>query len=72
MDTQTMNTLQGYFGIMLEKQYQLNNFVVGANNQLANAAAQAIVNAPGDAYNPFFIYGNVGLGKTHLMHAIGN
>lgn len=48
------------------------NFVVGGCNQFASAAAEAIVNQPGQNYNPLFIYGASGLGKTHLMHAIGN
>jgi len=52
--------------------YQFNTFVVGPHNSLAYAAAHAITEKPGKLYNPFFIYGESGLGKTHLLHAIGN
>lgn len=52
--------------------YTFDNFVEGKSNQLALAAAQQVAENPGDSYNPLFLYGGVGLGKTHLMHAVGN
>lgn len=56
----------------LNPRYHFNSFIVGGFNELAYAAAQAIIDSPGTKYNPFFIYGPTGLGKTHLIQAVGN
>jgi chromosomal replication initiator protein len=66
------NESRAPIGNFLNPKNTFENFVVGQNNNLAHAASVAIANAPAKAYNPLFIYGDTGLGKTHLMHAVGH
>jgi chromosomal replication initiator protein len=66
------NELAEYFGILFDQKFRFDTFIVGSHNNIAFSAAKAAAEKPGEAYNPLFIYGNVGLGKTHLMQAIGN
>ena len=66
------NDIKSVLSNGLNQKYTLDNFVIGSNNDLAVSAAKNIIAAPGTRYNPFFLYGGPGLGKTHLVQAIGN
>lgn len=68
----TSHRSQNNFITGLNSSYSLDNFVVGSNNDLAVSVAKNVIEKPGDRYNPFFLYGGPGLGKTHLVEAIGN
>ncbi|HHX22733.1 MAG TPA: chromosomal replication initiator protein DnaA [Thermoanaerobacterales bacterium] len=70
-DLQSKSITQKQTPSLIQK-YTFDTFVVGNSNRFAHAASQAVAQSPAKAYNPFFIYGGVGLGKTHLMHAIGH
>ncbi len=70
--TRSIKTTTTAFQTGLNPQYSLDNFVIGSNNDLAVSVARSIIDNPGHTYNPFFLYGGPGLGKTHLVQAIGN
>lgn len=66
------NSLRHAYRQGLNERYTFDNFIVGSGNELAHAACQAIAQNPGSRYNPLFLYGGVGIGKTHLIQAVGN
>jgi chromosomal replication initiator protein len=69
---QEIRLAEGIVSKILNPQYLLENFIVGTSNRLAHAACQAVAGQPGGKYNPLFLYGGVGLGKTHLLQGTGN
>ena len=69
---QEVKLVEGISSKCLNPKYRLENYIVGPDNRLAHAACTSVANSPGSLYNPLFIYGGVGLGKTHLLQSIGN
>ncbi len=72
LETPTVTVREPDVSSCLNPRYQFDNFIIGSSNQFAHAASMAVASNPAHAYNPLFVYGGVGLGKTHLLHAIGN
>lgn len=68
----TQNVIRASYKSNINDNYTFDSFVEGNSNQLARAAAMQVADNPGEAYNPLFLYGGTGLGKTHLLHAVGN
>lgn len=67
-----VEVVDGVTSRLVSERYQLDNFIIGPSTQLAHAACEAVARKPGSSYNPLYVYGNVGLGKTHLLQGVAN